>query len=102
MIQIIRLTYNDDKDASTNIDVMACSSKDCAKEIILNEINDEFDGKWKSLKDAAAELNNDLEHGHWDEDNTFSWFDNGKGETYIVGSVETHDLNRGFTHFGEI
>lgn len=103
MIQIIRLRYHDDSNGSTSIDVMVCASKDCAKEIILNEINKGFEESFQSLNGAATELNNDLTSCTWDaEDETFSWYDNGKGETYIIGDVNVNEVNTKFQIFGEI
>lgn len=101
MIQIIRLTYKDDKDASTSISVKMCSSIENAKKVILTNVCIDFDGKWKTLADAAKELSNDLESCTWDEDNnTFSWFDNGKGETYIICELDRGDTK--WQNIGEI
>ena len=107
MIQIIRLTYHDDSDGSTSIDVMPCASIMSAKEIILIEINKGFEGDWKSLNEAATDLNDDLASCSWDEDNkAFSWYDNGKGETYIIGRINERELNtkwqKFWQNFGEI
>lgn len=97
MIQIVRITFNDDKDASTSVDVMVCSSIDAAKEIILGEINKGFDGKWKSLPEAAKELNKDLTNCTWNEDEKdFMWFDNGKGENYMIGRINERAVNTKF------
>jgi len=101
MAQIIRLTYNDDSDGSIDIDIMLCSSKDCAKEIILDEINKGFNKEWKSLDDAANELDKEL-YGCTFEDDTFSWSDNGKGETYIIANLNLSEVNTEFQHIGEI
>ena len=98
MILIIRFTYKDDNVGSTDVDAMICHSKDIAKEIILNDINKSFDGKWKNLREAANELDNDIESCFFSEDeNTFTWHDNGKGETYLIGEVYTK-----FQNIGEI
>jgi len=103
MIQIIRLTYHDDNDGSTSVDIMPCASIMSAKEIILKEINKELEGNWKSLNEAATELVNDLTSCAWDEDNkTFHWYDNGKGETYIVGRINERELNTNWQNIGEI
>ena len=90
MIQIIKISYNDDKDASTSIQVMVCSSIPCAKEVILNELNKEFDGDWKSLKEAALALNKELEHCVWfEDDRELTWMDNGKGADYHIARINT-------------
>jgi Ni,Fe-hydrogenase III component G len=103
MIQIIRFTYNDDSFASIDVDVMVCSSKDCAKEIILNEINKGFNGKWKNLREAANELDNDIENCSFLEDeNKFMWYDNGKGEAYLIGNLDVRELNTEFQNIGVI
>ena len=103
MILIIRFTYNDDNVSSTDVDVMECSSKDCAKEIILNDINKGFDGKWKNLREAANELHNDIKSCFFSEDeNTFTWHDNGKGETYLIGRINEREVNTKFQNIGVI
>lgn len=103
MIQIIRFTYNDDNIGTTNADVMVCSSKDCAKEIILDVINKGFEGKWKNLREAATELNNGLGGCFFSEDeNTFTWHDNGKGETYLIGRINEREVNTKFQSIGVI
>ena len=103
MIQIIRLTYNDDNVGSTDVDVMVCSSKGCAKEIILNKMNENFNGKWTNLREAANELDNDIEGCFFSEnENTFTWHDNGKGETYLIGSINIREVNTTFQNIGVI
>ena len=101
MVQIVRLTYNDDSYGSVDIDIMLCSSKDCAKEIILNEINKGFNEKWKSLDDAANELDKELYKCTF-EDDTFSWFDNGKGESYTIGSLNLSEVDTEFQRIAEV
>jgi len=101
MVQIIRVHQNDDKDASMNISVMVCSSINAAKEIILNIINMDFDGKWTNLTDAASELNNDLQACEWDE-KSFKWFDNGQSDTYTIGRVDVRKVNTQFQDFATI
>ena len=97
MIQIIRITFNDDKDASMSIDVMVCSAIDAAKEIILGEINKGFDGNWKTLSDAASELCEEIYHCEYDEKNmSFSWEDNCKGETYKICRINMREVNTKF------
>lgn len=103
MIQIVRFSYHDDSDCSTSVEVMPCASIMSAKEVILNEINKGFEGDWKSLGDAAKELNHDLVICIWDEEeNTFAWYDNGKGETYIIGRINERELNTKWQNIGEI
>ena len=101
MIQIIKITYHDDSNASKSIDIRVCTSVENAKEAILYRINKKFDGDWSTLKSAATELNDNLSDCSWDEDDkVFSWYDNGKGETYIIGEIErTSTL---WQYFGEI
>ena len=103
MIQIIRFTYNDDKDGSTSIAIMPCASIMSAKEIILKEVNKGFEDDFKSLNEAATELGKDLVCCVWDEEsNTFHWYDNGKGETYIVSRINERELNTNWQNIGEI
>lgn len=103
MIEIVKLTYHDDSNDSTSISVMACTSIEAAKEVILEAVNKGFEGDWKSLKDAADELNNELSGCSWNEESkVFYWYDNGKGETFFIGSVCITNLNREFNEFGEI
>ena len=100
MVQIIRFTYHDDKDASTSVEVMVCSSIEAAKEIILKEINEGFEGNWKSLKEAAKDLDSELNDCTWDEDGRcFTWMDNGKGESYNIGRVNVREVNTKFQMF---
>ena len=101
MIQIVRLTYNDDKDASVVLDIKICSSIDNAKKSILFNLCVDFDGEWNSLESAAKELCDDLSECSWDEDSkVFHWMDNGKGERYIICEIEKGSLE--WQHIGEI
>ena len=103
MIQIIRLTYNDDNVGSTDVDVMVCSSKGCAKEIILNKMNENFNGKWTNLREAANELDNDIEGCFFSEnENTFTWHDNGNGEKYNIVDINQKEVNTKFQSIGVI
>ena len=101
MIQIFKFTNSDDMLSTTHVDVMVCSSKDGAREIILNEINKDFEGNWKNLREAAMELNNDLGGRFFDED-TFTWHDNGKGETYLISRINEKEVNTKFQNVGVI
>jgi hypothetical protein len=101
MIQIFKFTNSDDMLSTTHVDVMVCSSKDGAREIILNEINKDFEGNWKNLREAAMELNNDLGDCFFDED-TFTWHDNGKGETYLISRINEKEVNTKFQNVGVI
>lgn len=97
MIQIIKETFNDDKDASTGIEVMVCSSILAAQGVILDELNKGFDGNWASLKEAALALNKELEHCVWFENSReFSWMDNGKGVEYIIARINIREVNTKF------
>lgn len=103
MIQIVKVTLHDDKDASQSIEIMPCASIMSAKEVILNEINKEFDCSWNSLDEAANELNNCLSHGSWNEETKmFQWQDNGKGETYIIARINERELNKEFKQIGTL
>ena len=100
MVQIIRLTYHDDKDASTSVEVMVCSSLEAAEEIILKEMNEGFQCKWNNLKEVAKDLNSELDCCMWDEDGRcFTWMDNGKGESYNIGRVNVREVNTKFQMF---
>jgi hypothetical protein len=97
MIQIIKIVFNDDKDASTGIEVMVCSSIDAAKEVILKELNETFDGHWTSLKEAALALNKELEHCVWfEKERELSWMDNGKGDEYTIARIDIREVNTKF------
>ena len=103
MVQLTRITFNDDNYSSTDIDVMVCSSIPYAKEFILEGINKSFEGKWKSLEEAAKELGNDLSFCHWDEnEKSFIWLDNGKGEKYIIANINIREVNTKYQHIGMI
>ena len=101
MIQIFKFTNFDDTICTTHVDVMVCSSKDSAREIILNEINKDFEGNWKNLREAATELNNDLGGCFFDED-TFTWHDNGKSVTYLISRINEREVNTKFQNVGVI
>ena len=101
MIQIIRLTYHDDKDGSTSLAIKMCGSIDNAKEVILANVNTDFDGEWESLNEAATELSKDLVCCVWDKGSkTFHWYDDGKGETYIICELERCETK--WQNIGEI
>jgi hypothetical protein len=101
MIQIVRFSYHDDSDCSTSLAIKICSSIDNAKKVILANVCVDFDGKWKTLKGAARELNRDLEHCYWDEEEkTFTWLDNGKGESYIICELDRCETK--WQNIGEI
>ena len=104
MIQIIKLTYNDDSYGTTDVEVMVCSSFDAAKEVILNVLNKDFEGSWKSLDEVAEELSEELTSASWDEEEkAFHWYEDGKGESYIIGRVnERKGVNVEFQNFGVI
>lgn len=103
MIQIVKVTLHDDKDASQSIEIMPCASIMSAKEVILNEINKEFDGSWKSLDEAANALNGNISECGWNEETKmFQWQDNGKGETYIIARINERELNKEFKQIGTL
>ena len=103
MVLLVKFAYVDDSDSTIFTDVMICSSKDCAKEIILDIINKDFNGKWKNLREASNELDNDIEGCFFSEnENTFTWHDNGKGETYLIGDVNVREVNTKFQNIGVI
>lgn len=101
MVLVIKITKVDDSYDSKNIDVMVSSSMDAAKELVLKEINKEFDENWASLDKAAEILAEDLTDAGWDEAaRTFMWSDNGKGETFIIGKLNEREVNTKFQYFG--
>lgn len=95
MLEIIKITTNDDSFASENVDVMFCGSIEECEEKILSDLNNEFEECWGSLKDVVSDLENDLLHCSY-YNNVFEWHDNGKGVVYIIGSV---DIKSVFQHF---
>lgn len=102
MIQIVKLTYNDDNLGSIDAEVMPCASINTAKEIVLNEVNKIFEYNFKSLVEAVKKLSSDID-ASWDEESkTFSWADNGKGETYIICKINERELNTKFQRIGRI
>ena len=106
MILLVKFLQVDDSDSTIFADVMVCSSKDCAKEIILNIINKDFKGKWKNLREAAEELSKDLYECRYSEDKddgyVFLWHDNGNGEKYNIVSINQTEVNTKFQNIGEI
>lgn len=101
MVILVKITFNDDKDASTNVEAMPCSSINEAKYIILGELNKDFSSNWTSLKDAAKELNGDLDSCICSPDEKdFLWMDNGKGVNYLLGRVNERDMNTKYFPMG--
>ena len=99
MIEVIKITFNDDAVSSKSIEVMFCSSSKEAKQNILNDINNDFDEKWDTLEDAESALVDDLFFCEYDG-SVFEWHDNGKGVCYTIGDVEVQ--KKGFSHFDAI
>jgi hypothetical protein len=96
MIQIIKITI-DNSAVETGISVMVCSSIDAAKEAILNELNEKFNGKWTSLKEAALALNKQLEHCTWfEDDKVLNWMNNGMGNEYTIARINIREVNTKF------
>ena len=88
MVLLVKVTYNDDSDGSTNLDVMVCENAIRAEIRLEKIIQNEFDLNDKSLREIAEELNEEFVHCSWDnESKTFSWYDNGKGETFVIADV---------------
>ena len=106
MVLLVKFTNVDDSDSTIFGEVMVCSSKDCAKEIILEIINKDFDGKWKNLREAEEELSKDLYECKYsedkDDDYVFLWHDNGKGEKYNIVHINEREVNTNFQYIGEI
>lgn len=97
MIQIIKIVFNDDKDASTGIEVMVCSSILAAQGVILDELNKGFDGNWASLEEAALALNKELDHCTWfEKERELTWMDNGKGVEYTIARINIREVNTKF------
>ena len=106
MILLVKFSQVDDSDSTIFADVMVCSSKDCAKEIILGIINKDFNGKWKNLREAAEELSKDLYECKYsedkDDDYVFLWHDNGNGEKYNIVRINQTEVNTKFQDIGVI
>ena len=106
MVLLVKFQHVDDSDSTIFADVMICSSKDCAKEIILDIINKDFNGKWKNLREAADELSEDLYECEYsedkDDDYVFLWSDNGNGEKYNIVSINQKEVNTKFQNIGVI
>lgn len=97
MIQVIKIVFNDDKDASTGIEVMVCSSILAAQGVILDELNKGFDGNWASLEEAALALNKELDHCTWfEKERELTWMDNGKGVEYTIARINIREVNTKF------
>ena len=90
MVQVIRISTVDGVGVDLHgLSVAVCPSIEDAKKTILKDINENFDGKWGSLKEACDELQESIKC-HWDEFN-FAWGDGGKGATYTICEVENLD-----------
>jgi len=97
MLQIIKITLNDNSIVSKNIEVMFCDTLQGCKKMILKDLNNDFEEDWQSLNEAMADLENDMTHCSSDN-NTFVWEDNGKGCSYIIGNIDINNENN-FKHF---
>ena len=90
---IIRKTYNDDGDASTNLDIKVATSVESAKKILLDELNKGWGTNCKTLGELAnLLLDSDLEDANSKEISStcefdFYWYDNGKGEEFSIAEV---------------
>jgi hypothetical protein len=94
MVVIVKISYQDDSYGSRSMEIMTCKSIFTAKQMVANTLKNEF-GEFKkySLKNIAEELS-DL-NATWDEEDlTFSWMDNGKGEEYIIKKISQSDYNK--------
>ena len=98
MLQIIKITLNDDSFASKSIEVMFCNTLQECEKMILKELNNDFEKDWQSLNDAIADLENDVDYCSYDE-TTFVWEDNGKGCSYIIGNIDIFSRKNEFQHF---
>ena len=92
MLQIIKITLNDDSVASKNIEVMFCDTLQDCKKMILKDLNNNFEEHWQSLNEAMADLENDMAYCSC-VNATFVWQDNGKGCSYIIGNVDINNKN---------
>lgn len=98
MIQIIKLHYNDDIDASVDAEFMVSSSIDKAKEIVLNTLKSDFsEDSWSSLEEAEKDLGESLYSASW-HNNIFTWWDNGQGDTYIIKEFDDKKIDSEFEH----
>ncbi len=97
MLQIIKITLNDDSVASKSIKAMFCNTLQDCKKMILKDLNNDFEEDWQSLNEANVDLENDMTYCSYDKD-TFVWEDNGKGCSYIIGNIDINSKNE-FQHF---
>ena len=97
MLQIIKITLNDDSVASMNMEVMFCNTLEGCKKMILKELNNDFEEDWQSLNEAIVDLENAMTYCSYDND-IFVWEDNGKGRSYIIGNIDINSKNE-FQHF---
>lgn len=85
---IYKETFNDDKDGSITKSIKVCSSIKEAKDIVLKEINKDFEDEWSCLEDVTEDLLVGDIHSYCDND-VFMWDDNGKGNVYRFVEIDT-------------
>lgn len=91
IVLIYKETFNDDSEGSITKSIKVCSSIKEAKDIVLEEINKDFENdetKWESLEDATDDLLLSDIHSYCDND-VFMWDDNGKGNVYRFVEIDT-------------
>ena len=90
---IIKRSYIDDSDATIITDAKLCNSIDESKAAVLAEQNEEWETQCKSFDELAQTL---LESGidagskesGDDTEFDFFWYDNGKGEEFLIMDVD--------------
>lgn len=86
MVQVIKLISVDDSNGTEYVEVMLCKDMEQAKERVLDEMNEVFESSFLTLEEAEEVLADELSLCVYGG-NTFEWFDNGNGVTYMFGSV---------------
>lgn len=100
MIVLVKVTFIDDADASKGIDIMTCSSIDCAKETLLDYLNKSFETNCRSLNEVVDSLSELEDCGMGDDGLSFYWWDNGQGESFQISRINEREVNTKFQRVG--
>lgn len=99
VVLIVKKTYIDDSDASMAIDVKVRDSIEAAKASILYELNKEFETSCNSFAELACVLADGGIDAKVEGDGTndsFCWYDNGKGEEFHICEAGFDYINISF------
>ena len=89
-VLILKTTQNDDSEVSVTKSIKPCKSVEAAKQVIINELQEEFE--LPDYCNTYARIANELANsgitcrvfGNGITDDTIWWYNNGKGNQYDI------------------